>query len=124
MNRLDIVRAWKDEEYRMTLSDAERAALPENPVGSLEIDAAIERTAGGNPRGFQNTSPLVCQIVPVSVLVKCPIPTVHFRPCPPRTIPPQCPPKTHPPRCPLKTLALSCPNVSLTCPNVSLACPF
>jgi mersacidin/lichenicidin family type 2 lantibiotic len=33
MNRVDLFLAWKDEAYRSSLSDAERAALPENPAG-------------------------------------------------------------------------------------------
>jgi mersacidin/lichenicidin family type 2 lantibiotic len=33
----NIVRAWKDEFYRQSLSDEERAQLPENPVGELEL---------------------------------------------------------------------------------------
>jgi len=33
--QIDIIRAWKDEAYRSSLSDEERCALPENPVGEL-----------------------------------------------------------------------------------------
>lgn len=36
----NIVRAWKDEFYRESLSDEERAQLPENPVGELELTDA------------------------------------------------------------------------------------
>lgn len=36
----NIVRAWKDEFYRQSLSDEERAQLPENPVGELELTDA------------------------------------------------------------------------------------
>jgi len=36
MSHLNIVRAWKDEDYRASLSDADRALLPDNPAGSLE----------------------------------------------------------------------------------------
>ncbi len=46
---IDIVRAWKDEEYRASLSAAELAALPDNPVGMIELDdAALEAAAGGS----------------------------------------------------------------------------
>ncbi|MBV9258801.1 MAG: mersacidin/lichenicidin family type 2 lantibiotic [Ktedonobacteraceae bacterium] len=39
----NIVRAWKDEFYRQSLSEEERAQLPENPVGELELtDAELE----------------------------------------------------------------------------------
>jgi mersacidin/lichenicidin family type 2 lantibiotic len=35
MSKLDIIRAWKDEDYRETLTDAE---LPEHPAGIVELD--------------------------------------------------------------------------------------
>src|SRR5262245_60672905 len=38
MSKQQIIRAWKDENYRLSLSQAERAALPENPVGRLDLD--------------------------------------------------------------------------------------
>ena len=37
MRHLDIIRAWKDEEYRLSLSGAERAQLPEHPAGVIEL---------------------------------------------------------------------------------------
>ena len=33
----DVIRAWKDEEYRRSLSDADRSMLPENPAGLIEL---------------------------------------------------------------------------------------
>jgi len=33
----DIVRFWKDARYRQSLSVQERALLPENPVGEVEL---------------------------------------------------------------------------------------
>jgi mersacidin/lichenicidin family type 2 lantibiotic len=49
MNGPDIVRAWKDEEYRTGLTDAQRASLPGNPAGLAEMSAAdLENVAGGN----------------------------------------------------------------------------
>ena len=44
----DIVRAWKDDEYRLSLSDEERRSLPANPVGEIELtDADLELVYGG-----------------------------------------------------------------------------
>jgi mersacidin/lichenicidin family type 2 lantibiotic len=37
MHITDIIRAWQDREYRESLSDEERAKLPENPVGQIEL---------------------------------------------------------------------------------------
>jgi mersacidin/lichenicidin family type 2 lantibiotic len=48
MSHRNIVRAWKDEEYRLSLSDAERSRLPENPVGAIELsDTDLAAAAGG-----------------------------------------------------------------------------
>ena len=48
MKKNDIIRAWKDEEFRSALSADELAALPENPAGAVELDDADLDTAGGN----------------------------------------------------------------------------
>jgi mersacidin/lichenicidin family type 2 lantibiotic len=49
MSTLDIIRAWKDEEYRLSLGEAERALLPAHPAGLVELaDADLELVAGGN----------------------------------------------------------------------------
>jgi mersacidin/lichenicidin family type 2 lantibiotic len=41
MCKTDVVRAWKDEEYRMSLSAAEREMLPENPALLRELPFAV-----------------------------------------------------------------------------------
>ena len=49
MTHLDIIRAWKDEEYRLSLSAAERAQLPTHPAGFIALtDANLEVVAGGS----------------------------------------------------------------------------
>ena len=48
MSKLDIVRAWKDEEYCNSLNDAQRALLPENPAGVIELtDQDLGHVEGG-----------------------------------------------------------------------------
>ena len=48
MSKLDIVRAWKDEEYCESLSDKQRASLPVNPAGVIELtDVELSGAAGG-----------------------------------------------------------------------------
>ena len=48
MSNLDIVRAWKDEEYRNSLTEAQRSQLPENPAGAIELsNLEAETVAGG-----------------------------------------------------------------------------
>ncbi|HEX2913350.1 MAG TPA: mersacidin/lichenicidin family type 2 lantibiotic [Chloroflexia bacterium] len=34
---LDMIRAWKDEDYRESLSDEQKALLAENPAGVVEL---------------------------------------------------------------------------------------
>ena len=59
MSKQSIIRAWKDENYRRGLSEAERAALPENPVGRLNLDeltaAELAEVQGGYT--YPNPSP-------------------------------------------------------------------
>jgi mersacidin/lichenicidin family type 2 lantibiotic len=48
MKAKDIIRAWKDEGYRLSLSEGERAAIPANPAGLVELkDADLGVAAGG-----------------------------------------------------------------------------
>ncbi|HEV2961831.1 MAG TPA: mersacidin/lichenicidin family type 2 lantibiotic [Candidatus Angelobacter sp.] len=44
MSTTDIVRAWKNEDYMMSLNSSELSALPQNPAGNIELmyDAAAE----------------------------------------------------------------------------------
>jgi mersacidin/lichenicidin family type 2 lantibiotic len=51
MSKLDVIRAWKDAEYRSSLTDSQRRALPDNPAGALDLsDLDLDSVAGGtNP---------------------------------------------------------------------------
>jgi mersacidin/lichenicidin family type 2 lantibiotic len=41
MQEIDkIIRAWKDDDYLMSLSTDERQALPKNPAGLVEFSGA------------------------------------------------------------------------------------
>jgi mersacidin/lichenicidin family type 2 lantibiotic len=65
MSLADIVRAWKDESYRAGLSDAERAALPANPAGAIELtEAELDNDSGGRVGYIQghNTSNFTCPV--------------------------------------------------------------
>jgi len=49
----EIVRAWKDEEYRNSLTPEQRMALLPNPAGMVELDdEALEDAAGGAPNTY------------------------------------------------------------------------
>lgn len=61
MSDVDVVRAWKDEEYRNSLTEDERAALPPNPAGPSELtDQDLEDVAGGSEGVTVNVG--TCQI--------------------------------------------------------------
>jgi mersacidin/lichenicidin family type 2 lantibiotic len=47
---IDIIRAWKDEDYRNSLSEEQRSQLPENPAGMIELsDEDMRSVVGGDP---------------------------------------------------------------------------
>ncbi len=46
----DIIRAWKDESFRDSLTEEQRSQLPENPAGIVELqDEELESLQGGKP---------------------------------------------------------------------------
>jgi len=46
--KIDIARAWKDENYRQSLSAEELSLLPENPAGALDLsEQELEAINGG-----------------------------------------------------------------------------
>jgi len=48
MKKSQLIRAWKDEEYRRSLTAEERAALPENPAGVADLeDETLQSLTGG-----------------------------------------------------------------------------
>ena len=64
MNTINTIRAWKDADYRASLSAAELAALPENPAGLVELpEAEMAQVAGADLSYFTGTCGRVCQIL-------------------------------------------------------------
>jgi mersacidin/lichenicidin family type 2 lantibiotic len=50
--KIDIIRAWKDESYRASLSPEAQAVLSENPAGGWELsDAELEAIYGAHHHG-------------------------------------------------------------------------
>jgi mersacidin/lichenicidin family type 2 lantibiotic len=48
MSKENIIRAWKNPEYRNSLTNSERAALPENPAGAVALSPEdLEQVSGG-----------------------------------------------------------------------------
>ena len=50
MSNIDIIRAWKDEEYRDSLSESQLSQLPENPAGLVELPDEVTQTLAGGCR--------------------------------------------------------------------------
>jgi mersacidin/lichenicidin family type 2 lantibiotic len=57
MSRIDIIRAWKDEAYRNSLSQADRNKLPDNPAGAVELSEAEAEAVDGGAAYFNACSP-------------------------------------------------------------------
>jgi mersacidin/lichenicidin family type 2 lantibiotic len=67
---MDIIRAWKDEGYRNSLSEVERAALPENPAGFIALtDEELGAVAGGR---INLTRVTYCKEDGCNITVHCP----------------------------------------------------
>lgn len=57
MKKIDAVRAWRDEEYRNSLTPEELASLPENPAGlAIVQDSVLRSVTGGCGWGAGNYS--------------------------------------------------------------------
>lgn len=41
------VQAWRDADYYLSLSDEERAALPESPAAMLDVDDEVLASVAG-----------------------------------------------------------------------------
>jgi len=80
MSNLDIIRAWKDEQYRLDLSNDELSLLPGNPAGSIELpDELLDTVAGGLESDVSlhcldsvyNSCFSTCTIIVFSLLINC-----------------------------------------------------
>jgi mersacidin/lichenicidin family type 2 lantibiotic len=50
----EIIRAWKDKNFRDSLNEEQRAQLPVNPAGLVEIDdAQLVQVAGGGINSYR-----------------------------------------------------------------------
>jgi mersacidin/lichenicidin family type 2 lantibiotic len=59
--KVDIARAWKDPEYRKTLTAEQLASLPPNPAGSVSLnDEDLDSVAGGLTADATSTSQNLC----------------------------------------------------------------
>jgi len=59
-NNLNIIRAWKNEEYRESLSEHGRTTLPANPAGHIEL--IVEELEEMIAPTFPTTSSSSCSV--------------------------------------------------------------
>ncbi len=72
MTPSEIIRAWKDEEYRMSLSESDRAALPAHPAGIVELsDEELSGVAGGFMPSVTCTTGGICITIFASCFGTC-----------------------------------------------------
>jgi mersacidin/lichenicidin family type 2 lantibiotic len=68
--KLDIIRAWKDDAYRQSLSDEQRTELPANPAGELQLtDAQLEEAFGGDGAHIHSVTIIICDLNVVSAQI-------------------------------------------------------
>lgn len=68
MSEFDTIRAWKGNRYRERLSESERAQLPDNPAGAIELAESILEDAVGGFRPLTLGMGCVIPLPPVLTL--------------------------------------------------------
>ena len=52
MSHSEIIRMWKDEDFRASMSESAKAKLPAHPAGLINLsDADLDDVAGGGGTG-------------------------------------------------------------------------
>lgn len=64
MSYNNIIRVWKDENYRQNMSDSDLAKLPDHPSGLIELSQSDLGSVAGGQKIFS--------IVPCSARDACP----------------------------------------------------
>jgi len=76
MKSEEIVRSWKDEDYRLSLGDVELSHLPVHPAGLIELtDAELNGVGGGTE--IWSIAAAICGPSHLSFCV----PTLGYAPC-------------------------------------------
>lgn len=73
MTKLEVIRAWKDEEYRNSLSESDRALLPQDPAGVVELsDLDLRGAEGGTPTVTMTVPICDTNMYTMSCITVCP----------------------------------------------------
>jgi len=60
MSKFDVIRAWRDEDYRAQLSEGERASVPQHPAGAIELSESGLRNIQGGYELPETVHPMQC----------------------------------------------------------------
>jgi mersacidin/lichenicidin family type 2 lantibiotic len=74
MSPNDIVRAWKDEEYLSNLNASDRAGMPEDPAGAIEIS---DRDLGDVSGSTTVPCSVIGTVIAFSALIGCASSIMH-----------------------------------------------
>ena len=84
LNNETVVRAWKDPEFRASLSPEDRASIPENPSGRSITE--LDETELGNVSGGEDFCTVTLNVLcRYTYQVWCRRPSINFI-CPTTTI--------------------------------------
>jgi len=65
MSKSNVIRAWKDPNYRKSLTAAEQSALPVNPAGVIELtDEELAGVSAGLVKPTLICSRVLCTAAP------------------------------------------------------------
>lgn len=56
---IDVARAWRDEDYYMSLTEEERASLGDHPAGAVSVSDEILGSITGGCAGYTSKTPCV-----------------------------------------------------------------
>lgn len=74
MTNKQIIQFWKDDFYRLNLTEIERELLPENPAGLIELSNSQLASATGG-KGFTAAGDEACHsgIIACTLPINCPV---------------------------------------------------
>ena len=62
----DIIRAWKDRDYRDSLNDEQRALLPDNPIGEVLSDDELQGVDGAGTWTLTYLTTVTTSLIPTT----------------------------------------------------------
>lgn len=60
MKKLHLARAFRDEDYYLSLSEAERASLPDHPSAAVALEPRDLRAAAGGITTVETCGTIAC----------------------------------------------------------------